>query len=146
MTADNQKEIAVSYRSLESLLTAEEGHSDSIYPDSKGIPTGGRGHAFYIGSKLPTEIWDLIFEHDINEAWGGFYTLGLTNLSRRRKWVCVAMIFQLGLKGFKGFRKTIEFLKQENYEYAAKEMLNSKWARVDSPARALRMSEIMLKG
>jgi len=48
----------------------------------------------------------------------------------------VEMIYQMGMAGFLGFKKTIAALKAGNYQLAAAEMLNSRWARQDSPNRA----------
>ncbi len=135
-----------SHKSLHELLDAEEGYSKKIYLDTNGVLTGGRGHAFMEGSTLPDFIWELIFDHDLSEAQRKFDLLNLGHLSERRRWVCVAMIFQLGFGGFKGFERTIRFLRQENYKDAATEMLDSVWAKNDTPERALRMSEMMLVG
>lgn len=146
MVADNLSEVAVSHKSLYDLLEYEEGKKDKIYLDIKGIPTGGIGHAFHVGSKLPKKIWHLIFLNDTQKAWRYFDTLELNHLSIRRQWVCVAMIFQLGFAGFCGFKNTIAFLRQENYKEAAREMLDSKWAKIDTPNRALRMSKMMIDG
>ena len=47
----------------------------------------------------------------------------------------------MGISGFRKFKKTIYYLETEQYLEASEEMLDSKWARKDSPARALRLSE-----
>jgi lysozyme len=57
--------------------------------------------------------------------------------------VLVNMSFQLGrsrLRGFKKFRKAME---KRDYFTASKEMLDSKWATQDSPARAQRLADLM---
>jgi lysozyme len=41
---------------------------------------------------------------------------------------CCNLCFNLGLKRFLGFKKTISLLKEKKYEEASKEILNSKWA------------------
>lgn len=148
MTVADRKEnnVAVSYKSIKDLLEKEEGFSKKIYLDTKGIPTGGYGHAFQVGSELPGAIWELIFHHDLGQAREKFETLGLGHLSERRQWVCIAMIYQMGFDGFLGFKETIKYLRKEDYVSASKEMLNSKWAKIDTPERALRMSEVMLHG
>lgn len=144
--ADSVEPVAVSHESLHSMLKFEEGYREKIYLDTKNIPTGGIGHAFQVGSKLPDKIWRLIFAHDVEQAWRKFELLNLNHLSKRRQWVCVAMIFQLGFDGFRGFKRTRRYLRQGNYKEAAMEMLRSKWYKEDTPERALRMSQVMLEG
>ena len=134
------------HKSIYDLLRFEEGEREDIYLDTKGIPTGGVGHAFHTGSTLPKKIWDLILVHDVEQAWKQFESLNLPHMTKRRQWVCVSMIFQLGLSGFKKFTKTISLLRQEEWNLASVEMLNSKWAKEDSPARAKRMSQMMREG
>lgn len=67
-------------------------------------------------------------------------------LSEPRQDVIVMMVFQLGMTRFKKFRNMIEALSFGNGFIAAEEMLNSKWAREDSPKRAARLAEIMKAG
>lgn len=50
------------------------------------------------------------------------------NLDKARQVALLDMIYNLGLPGFSLFKKTIELLKNGDYENAALEMLNSKWA------------------
>ncbi|QGH73635.1 MAG: lysozyme [Podoviridae sp. ctpVR23] len=57
--------------------------------------------------------------------------------------VLICMAYQLGIAGVLGFRKALEHMEAKLYREAAKEMLDSKWFRVDSPARAKRMSQIV---
>ena len=57
--------------------------------------------------------------------------------------VIVEMVFQMGFVGTMKFKKMVGHLKQRNYEGASEEMLDSKWARSDSPNRARRLAQIM---
>jgi lysozyme len=50
------------------------------------------------------------------------------------------MCYQLGVKGFSKFRKTIALLNSGDYIMASEEMLDSKWA-VQTPNRAIEMSK-----
>jgi lysozyme len=67
-------------------------------------------------------------------------------LSYDRQIVIVCMIFQMGLGGVQEFKKMLAALEQGDHEEAARQMLDSKWARVDSPARAKRMAKMMREG
>ena len=53
------------------------------------------------------------------------------------------MIYQIGFSGVRKFKKTIRYIKEDNFSLAAEEMLDSKWARSDSPNRAKELSDII---
>ena len=50
--------------------------------------------------------------------------------------VIVEMCFQIGVSGVMKFKKTIEYASQDDWANMSVEMLDSKWARSDSPNRA----------
>lgn len=62
-----------------------------------------------------------------------------------RQDVIVSMIFNLGLRRFSGFKKTIGAVAQTEYELAAKMMLDSKWAE-QVGNRAKELSQLMAYG
>ena len=45
--------------------------------------------------------------------------------------VLINMAFNLGIQGLLGFKKTIAAIERGDFDYAAVEMLDSKWARED---------------
>ena len=49
----------------------------------------------------------------------------------------------MGFSGVKKFKKTIQYIKDDNFLMASEEMLDSKWAKSDSPNRAKELSEII---
>ena len=51
------------------------------------------------------------------------------------------MAYQLGPTSFRKLKRTIKLLKNKDYEGASIEMLDSKWARDDTPERAKELSE-----
>ena len=57
--------------------------------------------------------------------------------------VLLNMAFQMGFRGLTGFVKTLGYLKQKQFAEAADEMLDSQWAREDSPTRARELSNIV---
>ena len=59
--------------------------------------------------------------------------------------IVIEMSYQLGVKSFSRFRKTIFLLANKDYRAASTEMLDSKWARDDTPARALELSNKLRK-
>jgi lysozyme len=63
-----------------------------------------------------------------------------------RAGVVVQMVFQMGINGVLEFRKFCAAMSAGNYQAAADEMLDSQWARTDSPARATRHAVTMRRG
>lgn len=56
--------------------------------------------------------------------------------SDKRKAIHISMAIQLGCDGFSKFGKTLYLMAEEKWDEAADEMLDSKWAKNDSPKRA----------
>ena len=67
-------------------------------------------------------------------------------LTDDRRRVLANMGYQLGVGGLMGFKRMLAALERGDYEAAAREMLDSKWAKRDTPARAGRMAERMRRG
>jgi lysozyme len=60
--------------------------------------------------------------------------------------VLLSMVFQMGMGGVLRFKKFLNALQSGDYVKASIEMLDSKWAQHDSPARAKRLSDVMRSG
>lgn len=68
------------------------------------------------------------------------------SLDRVRQQVFVCMAFQLGTNGVANFKRMCSALRVRDYAKAADEMLDSNWAREQTPARAQRLAQIMRSG
>ena len=68
-----------------------------------------------------------------------------SGLNDARKAVLINMGYQLGVSGLFKFKRMIAALDRKEYELAAKEMLNSRWA-MQTPNRAKELSDQMLTG
>ena len=55
--------------------------------------------------------------------------------------IVMNMNYQLGVTSFSKFKKTIYLLAYKDYKGASEEMLDSKWARTDTPRRAKELSD-----
>jgi lysozyme len=66
-------------------------------------------------------------------------------LSPQRQGVIVEMIFQLGMSGVRGFRRMWDALRNNDYNEAGAEMIDSAWAQ-QTPTRAQTLAEIMKTG
>lgn len=67
-------------------------------------------------------------------------------LSEPRQGVLLNMAFQMGVAGLLEFKNTLAMIEGGHYEAAADGMLNSKWAKEQTPARAKRLSDQMRTG
>ena len=120
-----------------------EGFVEHVYDDSLGIPTIGYGFA----------IKDLILEEDLcdeillrklrilgRSVMGKFPFFD--SLPSDCKDVLMEMCYQLGVTGVSKFKKALKAMDDGDWEKAADEMLDSKWAK-QTPGRAKEMSDII---
>ena len=120
-----------------------EGFVEHVYDDSLGIPTIGYGFA----------IKDLVLEEDLcdeillrklrilgRSVMGKFPFFD--SLPSECKSVLMEMCYQLGVRGVSKFKKALKAMDDGDWEKAADEMLDSKWAK-QTPNRAKEMSNII---
>lgn len=100
--------------------------------DDKGIT---EEEAMYL---LDNDIKDIISSCRETFSWFAF-------LDNVRQAVVVSMIFNLGLGGFLGFKNTIAAIRKKDWNRAADNMLQSKWAE-QVGNRALELAEMMRDG
>lgn len=130
-------------------LIRDEGDVPYAYQDSLGYWTIGVG--FLIdrrkGGRLPDAVRDFWLDYEITEK--------RKELERRIPWIktlnqarqdCLLnMAFNLGVEGLLTFKNTLSLVQSSQYEKAAVEMLNSRWA-TQVGNRAKRLSEQMRTG
>jgi len=135
-------------KELSDEIKKHEGFRDTVYIDSVGVPTVGYGHALHEGSRIPHLVADLLFEQDFNDAKKDYEILanreGLC-LTPLRRGVLINMLFNMGLRRVMGFKKMLAALQADNWDEAAKQMLDSKWAHQVGP-RAKDLAEKMRRG
>ena len=139
------------------LITSQEGFRASVYDDATGFPivpgsrvsghpTIGIGRALDVRGITRTEA-EFLFQNDLAavrveaEKYRWFH-----DLNEPRRAVVLSMIFQLGAAGFRRFSKFRQAMACADFSAASMEMLDSKWARVDSPGRALLQAGMILHG
>jgi len=134
-------------KDLESQLRLDEGEILYAYPDHLGYLTIGVGILIdkRKGGGLRKEESDFILKNRTS--------LIIEEVKRRLPWVSKLhfiraavlynMVFQLGINGLLNFKDTLKLIEVGNYEAASKEMLNSLWAKSQTPERAKRLSEQM---
>ena len=129
---------------LQSQLVREEDVILHAYEDSKKFLTIGCGRLIDVrkGGGISYEEAMYLLSNDMKKhtkavldrlEWASM--IGPVRLGS-----LVNMHFQMGDSLF-AFHKTLAFMRNNRWDEAAVEMLNSDWAREDSPARAIRVSE-----
>ena len=96
--------------------------------------------------KITPHQSETLFMNDLTKVEEACYrTIKMTGNDARRA-VIINMAFQFGITGLLKFKKTIAFYESENYPDAAEELMDSKYARTDTPERAQLMHDQMLTG
>ena len=111
--------------------------------------TGGYGHKILKGETHPNmnyteEYWDGVFDKDFAKAYDGALKLVGKDTNGEAIGIITEMIFQMGYEGVSKFEKTLEYIKNEQWELASTEMLDSNWA-IQTPKRADELSKLMAK-
>jgi lysozyme len=109
--------------------------------------TGGYGHRILKGEKVPEEgyteqYWEGVFDKDFETAYDGALKLVGKDTNAKALGVITEMIFQMGYEGVSKFEKTLEYIKNEQWELASIEMLDSNWA-IQTSDRAIELSKVM---
>ena len=109
--------------------------------------TGGYGTKLSKNHKEPEggytkEYWEKRFDERFDIAHKGAIELLGTETDYRAIGVITEMMYQMGVDGVKKFKKTLKYIKNEQWELASVEMLDSKWAVQTNP-RAVRLSKVI---
>lgn len=134
---------------LREQLKRQEGYRFSAYEDTNGYVTIGYGHMIdqERGGGISVRVAELLLDDDIYEARKQLDRVypWTNGLKQQRYDVLVNMVFQMGISGLGTFRRMLAHLQKAEYEAAANEMLDSKWAR-NHLTRAGELSEQMRFG
>ena len=136
-------------------IIMDEGFMYEIYRDHLGYPTLGVGHLLTEKDKE----WGLpmgtpISEERIHECLNDDIDIVCKELDKNLPWwkdlddnkqrVMANMAFNLGLPRLKNFKKFLAAMKAGDFETAAEEMMDSKWAN-QVGARAVRLRDRVLE-
>jgi lysozyme len=140
----------VSYLDLaRAQLKADEGTVPHAYQDSEGYWTIGCGRLIdkRLGGGLSDDEINYLLNNDLFRAEKTARALfaGFDRLSDARKAVLVNMSFNLGQTRLAGFQRLREAVKEQDWEQAAAELLDSKWA-TQVGQRAVRLANQMRQG
>jgi lysozyme len=127
-------------------IKKNEGCRLFLYKCTSGKLTIGWGHNIQdLG--ISQAIANILFEEDYQRAFRQVADLipNFMILNDARQLVLLDMIFNLGINGLSTFKKMLQAIKEENFEKAAKEILDSKYAK-QCPNRANRNAIMMKQG
>ena len=122
-------------------IKRHEGFEPKVYECTEGYDTIGYGFTIK-DLEIDKDVADLILMKKLHTLLQRI-TIAFPwfeNIDNIAKSVVVNMCYQLGIRGFSKFKKTIYLLETEQYEEASIEMLNSLWAK-QTPIRAKELSE-----
>jgi len=125
-------------------IKKEEGYRSSVYLDTLQKPTIGYG--FLIDTlELQEDICELILMRKLEKLIKSikFNFKWFDDMPDKVQDVIINMCYQLGVSGVSKFKKTIQLMKNKQWDRASVEMLDSKWGREQTPQRAKRLSEIV---
>ena len=121
------------------LIKLDEGFIATVYKDSLGFDTVG------YGTKMPLsrEEGELLLKYrlDITEK-NLLNNLHYLSISHEAWEILYNMAYQMGVNGVIKFTKMIKALRIKDYNEAANQMLDSKWAK-QTPQRANRLADRM---
>ncbi|MFI5405449.1 MAG: glycoside hydrolase family protein [Nitrososphaerales archaeon] len=133
---------------LKSLLVSHEKYVQFPYTDTTGHLTVGIGRNLSDRGISTTEAFYLLDDDML------YFTAKLTHfldcfskLDENRQIALIDMCFNIGVQGFLNFKEMISALESHDYDRAAKEMIDSKWAtqvgeRATTLANIVRTGEI----
>ena len=136
---------------LKELIEADEGRSNIRYQCIGGAWTIGVGHnmddkplpadmAAYLHKhgEITDEMVDRLLDADIRHATADARALykNFDSLSQPRQFALISFVFQLGYFGALSFKKANKAINSEDWLTAAMELLDSPWARTQTPCWA----------
>ena len=130
-------------------IKEEEGLVLHAYKDHLGYLTIGYGRLIdkNKGGGITKEEAEYLLKNDIerfiNEIKKNISFFN--DLNDARQAVIINMAFQMGISGLLGFKNTLKFIENKEFDKAADNMMLSKWA-TQTPSRAKRLSEQIRSG
>ena len=129
---------------IANILREDEGYRQLPYHDTQGVLTIGIGRNLR-DKGLSEEEAEYLLKNDIEEAeadcereflfWHGLHP--------DAQMVLVCLAFNMGINGLRNFTKMLKHLERKEYESAADELEDSRWAHQVGFARKTRMAQML---
>jgi lysozyme len=130
-------------------LTGHMGKRKKVYRCPAGKLTIGVGRNLEDTGLRVIEI-DFMLDNDVEEAEEALRCLFGTDVTYRwttpRRAALIDMYVGLGCHRFGSFKRMIQAIREWNWDLVAIEVLDSKWAREDVPARAAKIAGMLKAG
>ncbi len=134
------------YRDSNNILTIGYGHNIETPDGQKALSTIGLDvKAVLKGTPITKQQAEALFKIDVGVAQRGARRLlkNFDQLNPVAQRVVVNMTFNMGVKKMTGFKKMLQALSRFDYRTAAKEMLQSRWAKQVHDRRAGYLAHLM---
>ena len=138
---------------LLSMIESDEGFSDKLYKDTKGLNTIGIGFCLdrRLMPKAVALFWlDMIIDEIVDDLGHCVQYDTYIGLNAPRRFAIINMCYQMGTFNVchpvTGFKNMWASLKLGQYEDAANHALDSKWYKEDTPNRAMKVAEVIRTG
>ena len=133
---------------LVEMIKRHEGVKSKVYLCSAGYETIGVGRNISeSGLGLSDDEIDYLLQNDIQrvkeELKETYFWFGAINEDRQDAMIDIC--FNLGLTRLRGFVKALEAMSREQFDIAADEFMDSKWAE-QVGTRAIRLTEMIRSG
>lgn len=130
----------------EKIIKVHEGLSLRLYKCSAGYWTIGYGRNLEQRGISLAEA-EFMLANDLKECEEDLRTFPWwVGLSQARQAALMDMRLQLGASGLRNFQRMLAAIAGGDYESAAEEALDSKWAREDTPRRAQDIARMLREG
>ena len=135
-------------KTLREMIKRHEGVETHAYKCSQNKTTIGVGRNIDPdgGIGLSEAEIDYLLNNDINRCIGelsGF--VWFPDLNQERQNAIIDMVFNLGITRFKGFKNAIAAMSKSDFDTAADEFYDSRWAK-QVGNRAIEICEMIRKG
>ena len=127
-------------------IKKHEGFSPTVYKCTAGYDTIGYGQRVKYLKVTEEQATEWLQEElqNLKYILADKYEWFLSSPQEVQE-VVINMNYQLGVTAFSKFKKTIFLIANGDYKAASTEMLDSKWARTDTPRRAKELSDRLRK-
>jgi len=133
---------------VKDMLIRDEGFLLKPYMDSVGVLTIGVGRNLKDNGISRKEA-ELMLHNDIMKAMESLIKIFgqdfLDGITKARQMALVNMMFNLGETRFRQFKRMISCIKDNDWEQAAAEAMDSFWAK-QGKARAVRICSLLKEG
>lgn len=134
---------------LRERIMADEGFVGHAYQDHLGYWTIGWGRLIDArrGGGISRAEAEMLLDNDIAAKTAELRAAlpWIDQLDEPRREVLINMAFNLGVPGLLGFKLTLRYVREGDYDLAAREMLHSKWTE-QVGERAARLARQMATG